>query len=326
MIQKIFCPIDIRGTEIKMEVAFKKYFWTFNVIFLALAAWLLSSAVNVVIGHKLRYLPSMSKRTTVKSRYNPMKRNLADNNIIVDRNYFNSALATPSEVEEVVEVETELNLEDDGVESTLRASLVGTVVADEHPEWSIAMITDQEESETAPYRVDSELMGEAIILAIHTQRVIINHNGVVEYLELQEDAKPKHRPRTSPRKRGKKEGKDDPKLGEGIKKLGDDKWAIERGEIDKTLSNLNTIAMQARIVPSFKNGESNGFKLFAIRPGSLYSKLGIQNGDIIHKINGYPMNSPDKALEIYQKLKNARSIDIELTRRGKSKKLNYQIQ
>jgi hypothetical protein len=31
-------------------------------------------------------------------------------------------------------------------------------------------------------------------------------------------------------------------------------------------------------------------------------------------------------LEIYQKLKNARSIDIELTRRGKSKKLNYRIE
>lgn len=84
--------------------------------------------------------------------------------------------------------------------------------------------------------------------------------------------------------------------------------------------------MQARIVPSFKNGEANGFKLFAIRPNSLYSKLGIQNGDIIHKINGFAINSPDKALEIYQKLKSARSIDIELTRRGKSKKLNYGIE
>jgi general secretion pathway protein C len=84
--------------------------------------------------------------------------------------------------------------------------------------------------------------------------------------------------------------------------------------------------MQARIVPSFKNGEANGFKLFAIRPGSLYSKIGIQNGDIIHKINGFSMNSPDKALEVYQKLKSARSIDVELTRRGRNQKMTYNIQ
>jgi general secretion pathway protein C len=101
---------------------------------------------------------------------------------------------------------------------------------------------------------------------------------------------------------------------------------VDRAEVDNALSNLSKVATQARIVPSFRNGKPNGFKLFSIKPGSIYSKIGLKNGDVIQKINGYEMNSPDKALEIYQKLKDASSVSIEFQRRGKSKHFNYNIQ
>ncbi len=84
--------------------------------------------------------------------------------------------------------------------------------------------------------------------------------------------------------------------------------------------------MQARIVPSFKNGQANGFKLFSIRPDSLYSKIGIQNGDVIQRINGYDMNSPDKALEAYTKLRNAGALDLTVERNGQSTSYHYAIQ
>lgn len=308
-----------------MEGMIKKYFWTVNLVFLAIGAWFLANMTNVVVAHKLRPIPSLSKQTSKQQKKNYEKRQVENNLVIADRNFFDSAMAAPVET---VEGGSELDengarelLEGEGVESTLRAALVGTIVADD-TQWSMAMITDLAASETDVYRVDQTFMEEAEIVAILSRKVILEHNGVLEYLELQEQAKPKsRRPGKQPRVAA---GSD--KVGKGIKKTGKDRWAIDREEIDKTLSNLNSIAMQARIVPSFKNGEANGFKLFAIRPNSLYSKLGIQNGDIIHKINGFAINSPDKALEVYQKLKSARSIDVELTRRGQSKKLHYNIQ
>jgi general secretion pathway protein C len=304
-----------------MEALIKKYFWTVNLVFLAIGAWLLANMTNVVVAHKLRPIPSLAKQTSKKKKTDRKKHQIEDNQVIAARNFFDSAMATPVEtMEDGPDLSDPGMLEGEGVESSLRAALVGTIVADD-PKWSMAMITDMAASETDVYRVDQTVMEEAEIVAILSRKVILNHNGVLEYLELQEKAGPKGRPGIKPRT-----GKAGDKVGKGIKKTGKDKWAIDRDEIDKTLSNLNSIAMQARIVPSFKNGEANGFKLFAIRPNSMYSKLGIQNGDIIHKINGFAINSPDKALEIYQKLKNARSIDIELTRRGKSKKLNYRIE
>jgi general secretion pathway protein C len=114
-------------------------------------------------------------------------------------------------------------------------------------------------------------------------------------------------------------------LGDGIKSLSENEYEIPRKEIDKTLSNLNDVAMQARIVPAFKDGVAQGFKLFSIRPDSIYTKIGIQNGDVIKRINGFDLNSPEKALEIYSKLKEAGRIDIEVERNGAAVRKTYNV-
>ena len=114
-------------------------------------------------------------------------------------------------------------------------------------------------------------------------------------------------------------------LGQGVKQLSENDYELPRGEIDRTLSNLNDVAMQARIVPAFKDGQAQGFKLFSIRPDSIYTKIGIQNGDVIKRINGYDLNSPEKALEIYSKLKEASRIDIEVERNGAAVRKTYNV-
>ena len=114
--------------------------------------------------------------------------------------------------------------------------------------------------------------------------------------------------------------------GEGVKQLSENQYVVARSEINNALTNLSDLATKARIVPSFKNGVANGFKLFSIVPDSLYAKIGVQNGDVIRRINGYEMNSPDKALEIYQKLRDASRIEIELERRGETLRKSYSIE
>jgi general secretion pathway protein C len=111
----------------------------------------------------------------------------------------------------------------------------------------------------------------------------------------------------------------------GVTKLSPTDYKVERAEVDRALSNLNEVATQARMVPSLKNGKPNGFKVFSIKPGSIYSKIGLQNGDVIQKINGYDLNSPDRALEIYTKLRDATSLSIELQRGGNTQTMNYAI-
>lgn len=99
--------------------------------------------------------------------------------------------------------------------------------------------------------------------------------------------------------------------------MGNDTYEISREDVERQLANLSALATQARVVPSFKDGKANGFKIFSIRPGSLYQKIGLQNGDVIRKINGYAIDSPEKALELYAKLRESSRIEVELERRGK---------
>ena len=76
---------------------------------------------------------------------------------------------------------------------------------------------------------------------------------------------------------------------------------------------LNDLAMQARVVPT---SHPSGFKLLAIRPGSVFSLFGLRNGDIIRRIAGREIDSPDRALEVYAELKEATSVDLEIERNG----------
>jgi general secretion pathway protein C len=111
----------------------------------------------------------------------------------------------------------------------------------------------------------------------------------------------------------------------GVRKLDDSNFEVDRALVEKVLANPTAVARGARIVPSVKNGQPNGFKLYAIRPSSVYSKIGLMNGDTLHAVNGFELNSMDKALEVYTKVRESSNLSISITRRGKPVTLNYTI-
>jgi len=73
-----------------------------------------------------------------------------------------------------------------------------------------------------------------------------------------------------------------------------------------------------RIVPYFENGVPSGFRFVSIRPGSFYRGIGIENGDIIRRINGMVVDSPDKLLELWTKAWRKPWFDIDIDRGGHS--------
>jgi general secretion pathway protein C len=115
------------------------------------------------------------------------------------------------------------------------------------------------------------------------------------------------------------------KLDQGIKKMSEDSYEVDRNLVNELLANPMSVARGARIVPSVKDGEANGFKLYAIRPNSVYAKLGMRNGDTISSVNGFDLSSPDRALEVYTKVREASNLSVSVIRRGKPMTLNYNI-
>ncbi|MGE0401157.1 MAG: type II secretion system protein GspC [Kofleriaceae bacterium] len=102
----------------------------------------------------------------------------------------------------------------------------------------------------------------------------------------------------------------------GIKKIDATHYEMTDVAIDKIFSNPMVAAKGARVVPSVTGGKPTGFKLYAIRPSSVWAKLGFRNGDAIRSINGMPLDTPDQALEVYTKIREARRIDVAITRQG----------
>lgn len=302
-----------------MELFFRKYFWTLNLAFLALAALLVARGGNAVIAAFIAPAPDVDElaprgegksATSVRAGTAHMAAEPTAKLFGIELPSLEPATAAPTAA-----VADDPNAEP--VRSSLRASLIGTMVAN-RPEWSLATLRDDAEQAVGVYSPGDRFM-TADVLAIERLRVILRNEGRREYIALKELAAAPT-PAAAPVAVASKE--DD---GEGVSKIGEGVYEVTRAKIDEQLANLNGLSTQARIVPSFKDGVANGFKLFSIRPGSIYSQLGIQNGDVVKRINGYEINSPDKALEVYGKLKESAKIEIELERRGSPMKSTYNV-
>jgi type II secretory pathway component PulC len=111
----------------------------------------------------------------------------------------------------------------------------------------------------------------------------------------------------------------------GVHKIDDTHVEITRDLVDKVLLDPMSLAKDARIVPGIKDGKPTGFKVYAIRPTSLYAKLGLRNGDTLRDINGVALDSADKALEAYTKLRDATEITLAIDRRGTPVTLTIKI-
>ncbi|MDP2314451.1 MAG: type II secretion system protein GspC [Pseudomonadota bacterium] len=111
----------------------------------------------------------------------------------------------------------------------------------------------------------------------------------------------------------------------GISKDGET-TVVEQSVIDEAMNNFEQLATQVRVVPhKGSDGAIDGYRLSAIRKGSLFEKLGIKNGDIVHGVNGQALTSTEGALSIYQTLRNERSFTFDITRRNQRQSLGFEV-
>jgi len=110
-----------------------------------------------------------------------------------------------------------------------------------------------------------------------------------------------------------------------IQQVSPTEFSVDRSVVDQILENQATLMRSARIVPEQKDGKVVGVRLFGIRPDTLLGTLGMQNGDRLETINGFPMASPEKALEAYSRLRTADKLSVTVSRRGKPVNIDYNI-
>jgi membrane-associated protease RseP (regulator of RpoE activity) len=87
---------------------------------------------------------------------------------------------------------------------------------------------------------------------------------------------------------------------------------LPRGFIEDQVFDMRT-----RVKPVFHDGQVAGLGVTGLRPGSLASQVGLQNGDILTSINGFAIASPDGALSAYQDAAREHQAIMEVIRDGR---------
>lgn len=102
--------------------------------------------------------------------------------------------------------------------------------------------------------------------------------------------------------------------------------AINRSEIAGSLRDLGQMLSQAQIRQNFATGTPDGFIVNNIRPGSIYQRLGLTDGDVIQELNNRKIQSADDIIELYNTLKSGPAILLKIKRQGRQEQLDYIFQ
>ena len=315
----------------------KRWLWVVNVVAIVIGAWLLAGTVDAMVA--ATFSPS-GATTAAPKRANALFANTAvpAKNLdwflgpIKQRNIFNHGEPVPDE--EVPVDPTLANAPPDAC--TVPIQVLTAVIVAKSP--SLSLVTVQDSSTTPPQCVVSPV-GERVANMATLVNVTDDFDDAtlkeVSIVELMRDDGRHEICRSDAGGPGKPTvlalapgipGAPAAPTGDGIKKMTDDKFEVSQATLDGVMNGgLGQLAQDVRIVPYYEGGVSKGFKMYSIKPGSLLAQIGLMNGDVIEKINGYDISSPEKALQIYGLLKNEKNVSVDLNRNGQNKSISYTI-
>lgn len=267
---------------------------TYSLIIIALltlAAYFLADTVDAMIGRSLDAAPKFTSQVQMARNTLEPRRELSDYSSVLERGLFGEGKG-PSNAPSAAEV--------------VNYKLIGTIEGE-----SFAGAVLEDSGGQAFYRINQKLNDGSQIVKVFKDRVTLRRaDGSTAEVQLVDDTKI-----VSLTKGG----------GAGVRKLSEGKFAVDQREVAASTENINTLLTQARAMPQVEQGKTVGFKISEIVPGSLYEKIGLQNGDVIQRINSQDVDDPGKFFQLYQGLKEERNISIDLMRGGQRQSLSYEI-
>ncbi|OGR29717.1 MAG: general secretion pathway protein GspC [Desulfuromonadaceae bacterium GWB2_53_15] len=114
-------------------------------------------------------------------------------------------------------------------------------------------------------------------------------------------------------------------VGVAVSSAGSGNFVIDQRALNAVLDNPSQAMTDARLLPSQKDGKVEGFRASEVKPNGLFAMIGIKNGDVLLRLNDFPIDSPDKALQSFITLKGQSRLKLDLIRDGQPVTFNYDI-
>jgi len=275
---------------------------------------LLVLTVVIYCGVDIFYTLAGSKLTGVKTEQMTTE-HLKETTTLEKRRAFDHYLAAANRdlfgaVQDFGSGSRELNTED--LEPTaLRIALLGTVSGDR--ENAVAVIQETIKRTQSLYK-EGDTIQDATIIKILRGKVILRVGNKNQILTMEEQSTSPGRGPVAWRSTGPIAP---PQPGATI--------TLDRSMVAQSLDNMNELISQVRVRPHYKDGQADGLMLSQVKPNSIFTKMGLRNGDIIQGVDGEPITSPDEIMELYEELKSGSSVSLQIGRRGQNKTLNYRF-
>lgn len=192
--------------------------------------------------------------------------------------------------------------------------LIGTVAGPK--ELSYAIFRDVTGSQEV-FKVGEQVFGLGALSSVRMDRVIIRNAGGSTELLL-EDVKVKEV--------HKQASAGTLPSATFAQRIGKGAYVVDQGRLQQAIANPSQMMTDARLKPNAVNGREEGFVLSEVKPGGIYQSLGLQDGDVLLRINEYDISNPERALQAFTALKGLDRVQVDLIRQGTKMTMTYQIQ
>lgn len=230
-------------------------------------------------------------------------------NTILERDLFKTSKAAVAEAPaQTVDLEA---LE----ETQLQLKLWGTVSGETHNTY--AVIEDTQKREQNLYRVGDTIQSASIKMILR-EKVVLNVEGRDEVLAMEEVGTSSGPPTMAAR------GMPAVARGGGASPM-EQRISLQRDMIEDAFQDVNRLMTEVAITPYMQDGRPEGLAFNNIRPNSIFRRMGLRNGDILVGVNGEQIQSVEDAMRLYQDLRSAPEVQVQIRRRGQDRNITYNL-
>jgi general secretion pathway protein C len=179
-----------------------------------------------------------------------------------------------------------------------------------------AVIEDVDAGRQELYGVGDTVRG-ARITSIAWDRVTLEHDGMEATLELSPPGDVAAVPPAAPQATAAGAGR--------IRRTGTDAFIVDRRELAGAVDNMSGLMTQLRAVAEVTDGRPAGFRLFQIKDDSVFRRLGLQDGDVVQRVNGSPVSDPQSLLGFLERLQHEPRVAIDIVRGSTPHTLVYDL-
>jgi len=110
-----------------------------------------------------------------------------------------------------------------------------------------------------------------------------------------------------------------------IRQTSPNAFVVDRRELAGAVDDMSGLMTQLRAVAEVQDGRPAGFRLFRMQDDSLFRRLGLQNGDVVQRVNGQAVSDPANLLAFLQRLRTEPRVALDIRRGAERRTMVYDL-